>query len=470
MNENTNIINKYQNIYTFSRRYLLLVLAIIIWTLWFLLLDKTYDKHILLPNEVSDASGLQNPFVLQSIGWIILPISQQNDIVNNPNLSTNDFLNQNIYVSKKPDRSTFETKMLNMSHGAWSGISVNQDMIKYFNLSCLFTDEPINTQQSKLCQQNLEIFVKTFPKYNIEEDLWNFEKIVNLWKSKYQDLICQNILQYIYQKWKIYSVFDTVMATCPQELKTYNQIVELKKFTRDEKDNFTNKIYNITQINDLKLTSWMQSIYQETQKPKIDFIQIKKFLNRSYNKTYLSSLNSDKLQAMFYSFNKFLVATLNNYETKQSLGTEDTEYIKNIYNDIQNINWTFTNIASNTNNNYPTWVVVTWDSSVTTSFGNNNDKNLVIDWLITNYLWATVTESKFISEDKYIYKITMWSAHRWLLITKTDWIWTLKTLLAQKQNWSYEKVNDFSVKFDDSENQRFTIFKQKSTEIYSKLK
>ncbi len=469
MEENKNIINNYQTVYIYSKRYLLLILWIIFWTWVFFLLSKSFDKHILLPDEMQYITGLQNPYILQKVWWIILPISQQNINSIDDNIKPNIFLNNYIYTNKLSDRWLFETKSktLNQKQLSWkNNISIQWNIIKYFNLSCLFNSQPINTNTTKLCQQNLSIFVDNFPRYNIEEDMWNFEKIIAIANPNYKDQICQNILEYIYQKWKIFAVFDNIMMSCPAQKNTYNKIVELKKFTRDEQKDFTNKKYNISEINDLKMISWMQNIHQEIQKPKIDLTQIKKFLNRLYNKTYISSQSGEVIQIVIYNFNNFINISLNNYQNKNSLSTQDIEYIKNINIDLKNINAALNIPMDNIDNQNILTGTNSWNVVIT----NSLDQKLDIDKLIAKYLKWIVTESKYISTDKYIYKISIWEAKRWLVIIKTDNIWTIKTLLIWKQDWSYQKINDFSVKFDDSEAKRFEIFGQKSNELYQKLK
>ena len=492
---NSDIINNYQNIYTYSKRYMMLVLSIIIWIWWYILMNSFYSKQILLQNNINSGDilsstwqivkikELDNPFVLQKIwgeDWIVLPKNEQrisSDVQEN-NFDANDFVIKYIYKDSNNSWINLENHINTNANSNESGnsIDINNDIVKYFNLSCLFVQNPVDLSQSKLCQENLKIFVNTFPNYKIEDDLWWFEKVVNKWISWYKEEICKNILQYVYAKWKIYANFDTTIQSCPNEKKNYNKIIDLKKFMRDEKETYNNKKYENIDVNQLKLVSRMQSIYNQVNQEKIDLVQVKQYINRISSKSYINNINYKKLQSIIYILNNKIKENISTYISKNSISTEDLWYANKIMSDIDEINtslgintWNINTWTINTNtetweNNY-TWenkeIINTW----------SNDEVLYINELLHKYIiWSSVDEYKLISKDKYLYKISIWNTKRWFLVIKnTQNIWMMKTLFIGKSNGIYTKVNDFSVDLDDSEQKRFDAFMSKYQEIYKNL-
>lgn len=481
----SNIINTYENIYIYSKRYMILLLSIVIWIAWYIIINNFHTKWILPESltwissrkKVADIEIRENPFILQTMwnsSWLVLPKNSQRV---NQNTSKEFDLIQYMdnYIYQNPNNSWHNLeKHINENINWWiksENISVNNDIINYFNLSCAISTSLIDFSQGKLCQNNLSIFVNTFPKYKIDEDLLWFEKLVMIANSWYHNLICKNLLQYIYKEWKIYQNFDTIMWSCKEEKPIYDKIIDIKRFARDEKIIYNNKRYASNQVNEMKIVSQMQDIYKEINNKKINTIEIKRYINFLSQKTYMDSPQNNIFQNIIYILNNKIKEKLNIYKSKDNINTEDIWYIDNIIDNINNINsWLAVDSIYKEDNLTGSWIeqiIEAIDNEQINDISYTKD----IDKLISKYIiWSKIDENKLISKNKYLYKISIWNTKRWFLVIKNDQnIWMMKTLFIGKSNGIYSKVNDFSVNLDDSEQKRFDAFMSKYQEIYNKL-
>lgn len=476
---NSNIISTYEKVFIITKRYAILILAAIFGLLWYYIIQNINHNNIVTHdnNIISWDNNVTNPFILNSEWWVILPISSQIWSTVSDSFDAQSFVNKYIYTNNLSGFDQYSNFISwNINRQSITSIAWN-DIVKHFNLSCLLDTNIVDFSTNTACQKNVDFFVNNFWKYNIDSDLFGLQKIVNKlssWSDN-NNLICQNILKYIYTQNKIYPVFDEMMSKCTWQNDTYNQIVDLKKLL-ENKNTWTENQYRTIAINDLKTLSWMQYIYNILSTKPIQLPEIKKYLNWIGKQPYNRTQESIKQQAIIYIFNNKIYTELQNYQSQNQLSVADGDYTQNMLNDINQSSNSLDNEArefaiwSNNINNPEIVNTNTWDTE-TTNTGNiiTNDEDIIKN-LIVKYLNAEIIDHQSAWDNQYIYKVNIDNTSRWLYIIKVDWWRSLKTLYIHKSNGEYSKVNDFSVLFDDSEEERFDVFASKKDEIYNKLK
>lgn len=324
-------------------------------------------------------------------------------------------------------------------------LPLKETIFDTFYLNCTNDTKLINS----ICNNYIQNFLNTFYIYDIPKDYdWLKQVFENIKTTKYKKPFCDKLKIYILYSNDTNKILEDMFISCWTEYidkyQTLNMFFEIKD--QLEKWYINETLYQNNMLNNYKLISYQQIIYNDLLKQKINSIRFDTYI------TYLQSIlkKPEKIDAFYidtiYRFNNYYIKNvLNNIKYKTSDNKKDE--IDNILKNIEKLNnwdellwyqWlkdqiTNKDIILTKNNSYE----IIWDY---------NEENNILDFVenIKNFSFIKIIKTK-ISWDKvkvwWYFSIENWEQNETLyssiILNKKE-----NKLIIEKINVDdYEELN-----------------------------
>lgn len=188
----------------------------------------------------------------------------------------------------------------------------------------------------KICNNYTKNFLNNFYIYNIDQDLdWLIETFDILYNSKHKTAFCEGMVKYIIYSKNTDNRLEQIFIKCwknyIQEYQTFKNFLDIH--TQLEKWYITPNVYNEQILNEYKLISFQQIIYNDLQQNIINNIRINSYFD------YLNNIlkNTENIRWFYtdltYRFNNHYLLDIlnkNKYKFTENKRFEIENIIKNL--------------------------------------------------------------------------------------------------------------------------------------------
>ncbi len=443
----TKIVYKYSKIYNFIFKYSLIILTILI-------------SLIVLNNNIKKYKKLDisNDFLVEKVKliWEFNKITNQ-DIENNEveikilqwslNISGNLFFSTNNLISYKniimpknvflydnnpiKDKTYFESwdyEIWDLENFAKSVLFTNTSQIetkkripislpieesisKTFYLNCTNNIKIFN----KTCNHYIDNFIKTFFIYDISKDYeWLKNIFDNIKNTNYKKDFCDWMKKYILYSNDTNQTLENIFISCwDSYFKDFHTLKLFLDIQNQIENWYINDIvHQNKELNNYKLISYQQILYNDIHKNTIDSIRFKTYIS------YLQNLlkKNDKIDQFYidltYRFNNnYIINILNRFKYKSS-DNKKIE-IENIISELNKLN---------------NWDDLVWYNWLKTKILNKNleeenvfDIDTEINFSAQDYINKSLQSIKSLSFFKTIKERLSWDK------IKISWYFSIKT-------------------------------------------
>lgn len=217
-------------------------------------------------------------------------------------------------------------------------IPITTDIETTFNLQCLSQSKIYNG----LCQTFTDNFIKTFLLYNISADIEGFKRIFTILtasnSAKYKNALCKNLIYYSYYNEDTSNEIKTIMKSCSTEdYDAFNKFVLFSAIQKELENKFiSSTIYTDNIINEYKMTSFLQILYEDINSNKINIDRINSYLDFVEELLKAEKLSLLETNIIYYFNNYKLKSAIENPELFMKLDNKTS--INNVLKRINNVN------------------------------------------------------------------------------------------------------------------------------------
>lgn len=313
---------------------------------------KTFEKRI---NTIKGSGDLTVFVWLWSLEQSWTSLSSYNNLVNyrrytlpryfagdTTMFTQTDFIKSTIY--SQGELEWFITKLRSIKNKDTidniknRAIPITTNIETTFNLQCLSQSKIYNG----LCQTFTDNFIETFLLYNISADIGWFQKIFTTLttnnSAKYKNALCKNLLYYSYYNEDTSNEIKNIMKSCSTEdYDAFNKFILFSAIQKELENKFiSSTIYTDNIINEYKMTSFLQILYEDINRNKVNIDRINSYLD--FVEELLKAEKLSLLETnMIYYFNNYKLKTaIENPELFMKLDNKTN--INNVLKRINNIN------------------------------------------------------------------------------------------------------------------------------------
>lgn len=297
--------------------------------------DKKIQIHILNWNIKSDRGLLVSNNNLISYDWIILP--KNTFIYQTQLLKGAEYFKNTDYDISELENIAKNTIFINLDQienttNQYAPLPLKENIENTFYIKCIKQKKLSNL----VCNNYINKFLNDFYIYNIDKDYeWLKEVFEILYNTKHKKAFCDWMIKYIIYSNNTSGVLEPIFTKCweeyIQDFQNFKNFLEIQE--QLEKWYITPTLYDNTNLNEYKLISFQQTIYNDLQQNIINSIRIKSYFN------YLNNIlkNKDSIDTFYidlsYWFNNnYILNTLNKnkYKFSENKKAEIESIVKNI--------------------------------------------------------------------------------------------------------------------------------------------